>query len=430
MRKAAGKKPLPSTAELVLRESCSLLERWEGGITLDDLLDSLGKGEPEVLECKKIISSLLFTYVRHKAWIDSLVSRFVSRETDKGILRILVIVVVQGLFQTKIAPESAVNVAVDYTRKLYKKGPAGFVNAVLRKALSTGKKEWEKEGEKVSCPVPELMRSRWERRFGKESLEGILDKMRLPASNVFRARKELDEALLQRSGSTLLDSLSFTAPYTFYSCRELPVLLKERLPEKGFIYIQDPATTSALSLLPEEAFHGKILDACAAPGGKTLLMAERTLDKGANILACDRSQKRVRRMERNFANADLAVKTLCQDACKGDFPGESFDLILADVPCSNTGVGGRRPDAPWRFSPAILEEVVSLQKNILNNLAPHVKKGGFLLYSTCSIEEEEDERQIRDFCLSHKEFTLVKEKLLLPAKEHDGAYAALLQKTN
>ena len=427
-RRDAGKAPASSVAERVLHESSSLLERWEGGITLDDLLDSLGKEDPEVMECKKIISSLLFTYFRHKEWIDLLARRFTRQETDKAIFRILVCTITQALFQTKIAPESAVNVAVDYARKRFKKGPSGFVNAVLRRALQKGREELEKGGEEISFPVPSLMRKRWEERFGSEQLAGILDKMRFAPPSCFRARANVPEALLAESGSQLLEDLPFSTPCRFYSCRDLGVLLKERLPEKGVIYIQDPATAFALSLVPEKAFSGAVLDACAAPGGKTLLMAERTSDKGAKILACDRSPRRVRRMEKNFSAAGLKVRTRVQDACKGELPQASFDLVLADVPCSNTGVGGRRPDAPWRFSLAILQEVCALQKNILESLAPLVKEGGFLLYSTCSIEEEEDSGQIRSFCETHKEFTLVKEALLLPEGAHDGAYAALLQR--
>lgn len=420
--------PASSVAERVLHEAVSLLERCEGGITLDDLLDSLGRGDEEVMECKKIISNLLFAYFRHKEWIDSLAASFIKKETDKGIRRILVCTITQALFQTKIAPESAVNVAVDYTGKHYKKGPSGFVNAVLRRAVSRGKKELEEKGERVAFPVPALMRERWEKRFGKETLEEILSVMRLVPSSVFRGRKMLDKKILEESGSTLLEELPFTAPCSFYTCRDLGVILKARLPEKGVVYIQDPATASALSLVPEEAFQGEILDACAAPGGKTLLMAERTKDQGAKILACDRSAKRVRRMEKNFAAASLKVKTKVLDATSGELPAENFDFILADVPCSNTGVGRKRPDAPWRFSPDILEEVTLLQKNILENLAPLVRKGGYLLYSTCSLEEEEDEKMVRAFCEAHKEFILVKDSLLLPAKDHDGAYGALLQR--
>ena len=118
------------------------------------------------------------------------------------------------------------------------------------------------------------------------------------------------------------------------------------------------------------------------------------------------------------------------DAAQPAFSPATFDFVLADVPCTNSGVFRRRPDAPWRFSEKRLKETVHLQKQILNALARLVKPGGLLVYSTCSIDSAEDDDQIRAFLGEHPDFELECSKLLLPAADCDGAYAAHLRKKN
>ena len=133
-------------------------------------------------------------------------------------------------------------------------------------------------------------------------------------------------------------------------------------------------------------------------------------------------------MQENFDRMNLSVKTRCTDALEPNLEHGSFDLILADVPCTNTGVMRRRPDAAWRFSVNRLNETVKLQKKIMDSLADLVKDGGILLYSTCSVEPEEDSMQVDAFLKRHPEFTLEDSKLLLPDFLHDGAFAARLRK--
>ena len=133
-------------------------------------------------------------------------------------------------------------------------------------------------------------------------------------------------------------------------------------------------------------------------------------------------------MNVNFKRAGIRSSVKHLAAQESYFSAESFDLILADVPCSNTGVIRRRPDAPWRFNEKKLQELVSLQKEILASLVPLVKKGGFLLYSTCSIEKSEDEEQISTFLERHREYTLIRQRKIFPSGKYDGAFGALLQK--
>ena len=133
-------------------------------------------------------------------------------------------------------------------------------------------------------------------------------------------------------------------------------------------------------------------------------------------------------MNRNLRKAGVRARTVRADVVESPFSPESFDLILADVPCSNTGVMRRRPDSPWRFSARHLNELTVLQGKILDSLGALVKPGGVLIYSTCSIETEEDAMQVRSFLTRNASFEMRTERLLLPSSSHDGAYAALLRK--
>ena len=168
----------------------------------------------------------------------------------------------------------------------------------------------------------------------------------------------------------------------------------------------------------------RVGDLCCAPGGKSLLLAEALERQG--ILYCrDRSEARLGRVRENLAgctNVDIAVA----DALQPDLPEGSLQALLLDVPCSNTGVIRRRPDVRWTWSPGKLQELAALQEAILESSHKLLCPGGRLVYSTCSSEPEENFAQTARFLQRHPEFSLLKERQLLPDEKHDGAYAALM----
>ena len=156
------------------------------------------------------------------------------------------------------------------------------------------------------------------------------------------------------------------------------------------------------------------------------MMAER-LAPGAELVAADRSARRQRLTEENFRRRGLRYPVVVSEPEK---LSGFFDLVLADVPCSNTGVFRRRPDALWRFGERELAEVTRIQRSILEAAAARVAPGGQLVYSTCSIEPEENELQVAGFLARHPEFARVRGELLLPSEESDGAYACLLRRSS
>jgi 16S rRNA (cytosine967-C5)-methyltransferase len=153
--------------------------------------------------------------------------------------------------------------------------------------------------------------------------------------------------------------------------------------------VQDAAAAMPVKLFGELA--GKhVADFCAAPGGKTMQLAQ----AGAEVTALDRSPNRIRRLSENLARVGLTATTLTADAAEWDGGGEKFDAILVDAPCTATGTIRRHPDVAWLKTPADMTALSSLQARLIRNASKLLKDGGTLIYCTCSLEPEEGEQAI------------------------------------
>jgi 16S rRNA (cytosine967-C5)-methyltransferase len=223
---------------------------------------------------------------------------------------------------------------------------------------------------------------------------------------------------------------------------ELPFL------KEGFFVIQDEAS-QLVSLIMDPTPGEKILDACAAPGGKTTHIAQRMENLG-EIYALDLHQEKLKQIEEGCKRLGIKiVRTAVGDAVNTlPVPGEiKFDRVLADVPCSGFGTLRRNPDLKWRREKEDLKRLSQLQLSILKNLSKYVREGGLLVYSTCTIFREENEDVVQRFLSEHRAFKLdslvevLPEKCHLfikngyfktfpPADELDGFFAARLRKTS
>jgi 16S rRNA (cytosine967-C5)-methyltransferase len=170
-----------------------------------------------------------------------------------------------------------------------------------------------------------------------------------------------------------------------------------------------------------------VLDACAAPGGKTAQLAAR-LGATDQLIANEYSATRLDTLRDTLMRCGLSERVTVRQADATTTHFGYFDRILLDVPCSNTGVFGRRPDARWTWTPQKLTQLLQTQRALLDNLAPQVKPGGRLIYSTCSIEPEENEAQIDAFLARHPDFTRGDLRRDFPTPTHDGAFACSLLK--
>jgi 16S rRNA (cytosine967-C5)-methyltransferase len=199
---------------------------------------------------------------------------------------------------------------------------------------------------------------------------------------------------------------------------------------KGAIYIQDTATRHAVELLDPKPGE-QVLDACAAPGGKAFLIAA-ALGGGSTLTCTDSNEKRLPRLRDNLQRLhckDAAIEVHDWATPAPEKWHGAFDAILLDVPCSNTGVFRRRVDVRWRLRPIDIKELRDLQRKIIENALPCLKPGGRLVYSTCSVEEDENQDLVAAVLEAHPELVLDGTRQALPQREGtDGAFAALLRK--
>jgi 16S rRNA (cytosine967-C5)-methyltransferase len=202
---------------------------------------------------------------------------------------------------------------------------------------------------------------------------------------------------------------------------------------EGAFAVQDPSTAAAVNLLDPRPGE-RILDACAAPGGKTVAVAD-VLAGNGSVVAMDLHRDRLALLR------DSMKRTRCRgvDVVRGNASrpedvdrvsgGEAFDRILLDVPCSNTGVLRRRPDARWRFTTERLGDLVRRQRAILDGAAPFLKPGGTLVYSTCSLEPEEGPDQVNTWLRGNSRFEHVATSSLFPPDSGtDGIFAAAVRR--
>ncbi len=201
----------------------------------------------------------------------------------------------------------------------------------------------------------------------------------------------------------------------------------ESLPsfQQGLFYVQDPSTLLAVHQLDPRPGQS-VLDLCAAPGGKLTLIAQRMRNEGL-IAGHDLSAERLKLVQENCLRLGV---TCVQTALPATLePGSRFDRVLVDAPCSNTGVMGRRVELRWRIRVEEIQRLRNAQLKLLEIAAARLKPGGAIVYSTCSLEPEENQGVIAEFSGRHPEFGVESERELLPFSDSvDGAYAAKLER--
>ncbi|MBP5300790.1 MAG: hypothetical protein J6Y80_05230 [Victivallales bacterium] len=366
-------------------------------------------GEIALEGATPLAKNLWFTMNRHRAGFDWLVATHCKkiRPELKWLLRWAL---TESLALDALPPAVAVSVAVDEAKQRFSRGEANFINALLRRILSDSQQyPWLGNAPAaVKCELPEALYQRWKNARGEAWVHEISAVLKEPAPVTGRRR-----------GCFRGASVAWPVEVTEFVTKS-----SEEFNPAEF-YLQDASTLMAPLMLgprPGET----VADLCAAPGGKSLIIAELLDNKGV-LYSCDASEQRLGRLRENLAGFPN-VRIEKQNAERPKLPSGSLDGLLLDVPCSNTGVIRRRPDVRWNFAVAELQRLVAEQKRILEGSCALVRPGGRLVYSTCSIEEEENARQVQGFLKRHPEFTLVVEEQLFPTQEHDGAYAALLRR--
>lgn len=351
---------------------------------------------------RAFVQDLVYTVIRRLRPLRHVLGAFV-KQWPKGELEALLYVgAAQILYMDDVPDFAAVNETVAAAKACENPSVARVINGVLRNLI--------RQRASVSLGTeletfPSALARRWTARFGADSAERLAAWHNAPAVT-YLARKDGSFVALER-GTKVTDAPGFSS---------------------GDFIVQDPGTRLAVELLDPRPGE-RILDACAAPGGKTVQLAWR----GADVTACEVNPRRRARLEENLRRLKLGNVTVVGALPTPPPPGPlpPYSKVLVDAPCSNTGVFRRRPDARWSWSEAKLAELVRLQSEILDTAAALVAPGGRLVYSTCSNEPEENEAQAEAFLARHPDFTLREVQEALPFEtDHDGAFAAAFTRGN
>lgn len=364
-----------------------------------------------------LLQAILFGVLRNRRlldhWIGSLRQGKLDPET-RDILRV-------GLCQLLILgiPEHA---AVNETVECGKSAVRGLINAVLRRAAASRTKLLDQRAElppAVAHSHPDWLYKRWKQAFGKTEATNLMEWNNQAAAVFCRVNPLVGPLAEPLPGSPLSE-----APGFYRIDGPLPAAALAQ----GSIYIQDPATRHSVELLDPRPGE-RILDACAAPGGKAFLIAA-TVGSAKDLVCTDSNEKRLPRLRENLGRLHAGeAETAAHDWTRPapEAWHAAFDAILLDVPCSNTGVIRRRVDVRWRLQPEDIAAITVTQRRILENALPCLKPGGRLVYSTCSIEAEENDQLVESFLADHPELTLTGTRQALPFRDHsDGAFAALI----
>lgn len=378
---------------------------------------------------RRTCQSLLFGTIRHIRLLERALDAFLRRR-PKPLVWASLLVASRELMENPERTAKVVHHAVERIGTRFSKTEKGLANAVLRK---------------VALRLPELLRAelsdakdlawryshpkwlvkRWIEQLGWERTVAFLEWNQKEAEVFARWQGEpvdLDALVPLGDGSPFFrvipGSWQWIVSYI----------------EEGRLYVQNPAAGLAPQLLVDAVGRGRVLDLCAAPGGKALFMESIAGEGIEEIVSVDLEGPRFERMRGNLARY-RAKRVSAVAADIFDLEADSlgrFDGVLLDAPCSNSGVLQHKVDARWRQSPQSLQELVDLQSRLLAAAAGFVKDGGALVYSTCSIDSEENEGIVSAFLDTEKgkRFALVESKLSLPWEDaRDGAGVFLLKRS-
>ncbi|MCE9610583.1 MAG: 16S rRNA (cytosine(967)-C(5))-methyltransferase RsmB [Chthoniobacter sp.] len=401
------------------RQSCirALLEWEKGKFFSDEILHTALDREALSTLDRAFLMETFFGVLRNLSRLDFLIGRLREGELDPETRSVLRLGLYQ-VFHMRTADHAAVNETVNLAGRA-----RGLVNAILRRALRE-KPALEAAlagaAPAIASSHPEFLLARWRTAFGPDATARLCAWNNQPAEVHVRANE------LRIPFAELLRRLPGARPSPAH-----PLAIRvDQLPleaiAQGLCYVQDPSTLLACDLLDPQPGEN-VLDACAAPGGKTTYLAQLMRGEG-RIIACDLYESRVARLRENVARLGATIAQVIRHDCMQAGPPlapASFDRILVDAPCSNTGVIRRRVDVRWRLTAEDFLRMPAQQLALLRRTATLLKSGGALVYSTCSLEAEENDQVVERALAAIPGLRFLESRRLLPfADGVDGAFAA------
>lgn len=375
---------------------------------------------------KALITQIVYGTIQNYVLVRHLWTQYTSKPVKKpGLAILLDMSIYQLRFLDRIPSYAIVNEAVELA-KMYGQSNASFVNGVLQSYLrgpQTISPSITKEDEllALSTSHPLWLIKLWTNHYGWETTKQICEINNTPPRHCGRVNtlKTTKEDLLQaydcKPGTMSEDALYFVEPIT-----HTPAF------QQGEIAIQDEGSQLVTIVLdPKPGSH--VLDLCAAPGSKTIHMAQRMNNQGT-IIAHELHEHRAQLIKANCKTYGVTnVQVVCTDSTTSAtlYPSQAFTHVLVDAPCTGFGVLRRKPDIKLLSKPEDIDGILAIQAQLLESVHDLVRKGGTLVYSTCTLNKKENEKQIVAFLSRHDDYELVHEQTLLPSVyDGDGFYIA------
>lgn len=401
------------------------LEALEGSnLHADNLVDRTLTGKQLAGADRGLYHQLVFGVLRHRGTVDYYLSRLLKQplqKLEKPLPQILRLGLYQLLYLERVPAHAAVNEAVEMTRAVLPRA-SGLVNAVLRNFLRSKDNLHLPDKHKnpaawlsAAFSIPHWLITQWQQQLPASELEELAAASSTEPPLVLRVNTlKTDRAGLMQ----LFTENGISCTPCNYSPEGVRLAGRHQIRElpgfaEGLFAVQDEASQLVAHLLEVKPGH-RLLDACAAPGGKTLHLAQLMNDEGS-ILATDLTEEKLKLVQESAARLGIkSVQTLVADVGSPDYlAGQQFDRILLDAPCSGLGVIRRNPEAKWRLTPAIIKGHAEKQRLLLAQVSGLLRPGGILVYSTCSIAKEENEQVMEDF-LSHNPQFMIKKVSFVP----------------
>lgn len=399
---------------------------------------ALKKNQFEDKKLRAFVTRMCEGITESKITLDYIINQYSKTKINKCkpmIRSILRMGCYQLLFMDKVPEHAAVGESVKLARKHGFSGLSGFVNGVLRQI--------ERERNNIVYPdinldkiayasvlysMPEWLVQKLYTDYSERALNILKgcfeDRMTTVRVNVCKTDKETLKKEMQDAGIEVLDGL-----YDERALRINHYDFIRRVPgyKKGHFTVQDESSMCAIraaGICPGNI----VMDVCAAPGGKTTAAAEYLNGEG-KIYSMDIAKDKLSLIEENVMRLGFDNVTIEEHDATAPFDSLKADVVIADVPCSGLGIIGRKNDIKYRLTTDSLKELVSLQRSILNNVSDSVLDGGTLLYSTCTINPDENERNVQWFLNEHKDYSLKETRLFLPGVDAcDGFFYAILKR--
>ncbi|MBN1255923.1 MAG: 16S rRNA (cytosine(967)-C(5))-methyltransferase RsmB [Deltaproteobacteria bacterium] len=394
---------------------------------MDPLFDEVVMADSLLTDIDKaFVREVVYGVLRWRGrldWVISAYSRIKPARMERAVITILRMGAYQLLFMDRVPQSAAVDESVKLAKKLRKKETAAFVNGILR-----GIAEKRKEISYTDLQVDPLnhivaryshplwLVRRWIDQWGVDETSALCqaDNQIPPLTvRVTTLKASREEVIKQLHDEGVTATPTSFSPVGLIIENPPPLDTWEPL-QKGWLQVQDEAAQLVSILLAPQPGE-RVLDLCAAPGGKTTHLAQEMGNQG-EITAVDVSRAKLALLEENCRRLGISiVKTVAQDATAPlPFPAGSFDHVLVDAPCTGLGTLRRNPDIKWRIKEADIPRLQELQRAILKQVATMVKREGVLVYSTCTMTSEENEGVVKAFLAEHNEFHLEDASPFLP----------------